>query len=426
MQNPRLTPISAKDNSDHNSARCRHFFFFARVFVSQHGGSLVGQAMVQMLLDDGHAVTILTEDPGNMPQFGNASQIRVVRLSSFFRRGIIDALTKAREIITVCRLVTFGRSATILVQGDLPRVTYIILQLFVPLFFFRSDGILTCPANNRYLPRRKAPCKKTIGFSCLAVHKEEGCMGRLSLAKRVGRICFRIRDLCMLKMIRRFVANSEYIGGVHERPASILYPPQLGSIVQLSRQRDLCRIVFCARLEFVKGGVEAIKVLSLLPSVYTLEVLGEGASSEEMEKVAYELGVRERITFHGWVDRHDRDKVLASAGVMLMTSLCDEAFGMVGVEAFLQGTPVVAYDVGGVSEWCRSPAGILVSCGDVSAAAEAIIAITAEEAAWSKASESALGVSENFSMERFKRSFRDLLADDHDLTLRHRVTSSRA
>jgi glycosyltransferase involved in cell wall biosynthesis len=55
---------------------------------------------------------------------------------------------------------------------------------------------------------------------------------------------------------------------------------------------------------------------------------------------------------------------MASAGAVVMPSRWDEAFGMVGIEAFAQGTPVLAYNVGGIAEWCTPDAGYLVPCGN--------------------------------------------------------------
>ena len=165
----------------------------------------------------------------------------------------------------------------VMVQGDLPRVTYVLLQLFVPLLLIRQDGILTCPANNRFLPRSRRVCQKPLGFSCLAVDKKEGCLGGLSLTKKLGRIVFRLRDYYLLKMIRNFVANSEYIGRVHEKKATVLYPPCCGVASQpADGQRNLQRIVFCARLEVVKGADEAIRILARLPHEYFLEIISDG------------------------------------------------------------------------------------------------------------------------------------------------------
>jgi glycosyltransferase involved in cell wall biosynthesis len=113
-------------------------------------------------------------------------------------------------------------------------------------------------------------------------------------------------------------------------------------------------------------------------------------------------GLDGRVNFHGWVDAAIRDSWLGSAGAVLIPSLCAEAFGMVGPEAFAMGTPVVAYDVGGISEWCREGAGILVECGDVAQAASAVLRLTHDRGAWDVWSAAAQRIAdEQFLPSRF-------------------------
>ena len=389
-----------------------HVFHFAKVFASRHGGSFYAQMTVQTLLDEGYSVTLISEDLGDISDLSANPKLNVFQASSFFQRGFLNAFRKTVDIFSICKMILTTPASKVMVQGDLPRVTYVLLQLFVPLFFIRQDGILTCPANSRFLPHSRRVCRKPLGFSCLAVNRIEGCLGGLPPAKQLGRIIYRLRDYWLLKAIRRFVANSEYIGRVHGKKASILYPPCCGGGGELAdEQRRLQRVVFCARLEAVKGADEAIRILARLPEEYILEIIGDGQCMGSLRQLASELGVHGRVTFHGWLGREDRDRILASAGVLLLPSLWDEAFGMTGVEAFNQGTPVVAYAVGGIVEWCRPPAGILVGCGDVGAAAAAVLAFTKNESGWDEASQQAVSIGREFGPDRFKESLKRLMGE---------------
>jgi glycosyltransferase involved in cell wall biosynthesis len=298
----------------------------------------------------------------------------------------------------------------LIVQGDLPRITYVLLQYFVPLIFIRQDAILTCPANNRFLCHSRTICRKPVGFSCLAMHRREQCFGSMGLLHRVGRIVYRLRDRILLKKLKNFVGNSEYILHVHQRLGAVLYPPRLSVSATANSRRDLTRLVFCGRLEAVKGAEDAIRILSLLPEAYRLDILGDGNGLESLQKVAQKLGVNDRVAFHGWVDRGRRDHIFASSAVLLMPSLWDEAFGMVGVEAFAQGTPVVAYDVGGVSEWCKPAAGILVKCGDQNGFADAVTTITGSFKDWRRFSLGAEAIAKSsFTLSEFHRKAQELI-----------------
>ncbi len=93
-----------------------------------------------------------------------------------------------------------------------------------------------------------------------------------------------------------------------------------------------------------------------------------------------------------------------------MPSLWDEGFGMAGIEALAQGTPVVAYEVGGIPEWCRGQAGLLVRCGNIREAAAAVLKLTEDAGRWVVHSRAARMVAElEFPPDRFRRELDEVL-----------------
>jgi glycosyltransferase involved in cell wall biosynthesis len=169
-------------------------------------------------------------------------------------------------------------------------------------------------------------------------------------------------------------------------------------------RRNLKQIVFCGRLAPEKGAEDAIRIVAALPEAYRLAIIGDGAPRDALEAQAASLGVAGRVQFHGWLPAGERDALLAESGLLLMPSLCHEGFGMAGIEAFTQGTPAVAYDVGGIAEWCSADAGVLVPCGDIAAATVAIRGIAEDPARWRQFSEAARTVAATrFPGGRFSR-----------------------
>jgi len=392
------------------TAQRQRAFHLGRVWGSRHGGSLYSQALVRELASNGWLVTVLAE------RFEEPFPNGIV-LPSFFRRSPRYWLGKMLDTLKLCHLTAHIPGSLVIVQGDLPRLTYLLLQCLVPLLFIRQDGILTCPANHRFLPESRTVCRRQAGPGCLLVHRHEHCFGKVPLPRRIGRVVFRLRDRLLLSCLRNFVCNSFYIARAHRRSATVLYPPPT-SAAATNRfphpppARDLHRLVFCGRLEPVKGAADAITILTVLPGSYHLEILGEGPELPRLISQAGRLQLGDRVRFHGWVNPTERDEWLASAGALLIPSRWDEAFGMAGLEALAQGTPVVAYDVGGISEWCRDGAGILVSCGDVTRAAAAVRQLTADPVRWSVSSENAKRVADmEFPPERFSRDVGRLLRD---------------
>lgn len=405
--NPEKNNDSASTASSLQPAASGHLFHICRVWGSHHGGSLYSQVLIEELLKRGWSVTLVAEQFVEAP-----SALKRMSLHDFFRGGFLAAPGRLAELLRLWKLITGTPRALVLVQGDLPRLTYLLLQLWVPLIFIRQDGILTCPGNHRFQPRSRSVCRKGLGASCLRVHRREGCLGSLSFLRQVGRLVFRVRDKLLLRWIRYFVANSFYAARAHHKPGYVLYPPHRSAPTRCADfERDLHRLVFCGRLEQVKGAAEAIRILSLLPAAFYLELLGDGPERERLGKLVADLQLSARVRFRGWVDALTRDRCLASAGLLLMPSLWDEAFGMAGLEALAQGTPVVAYDVGGISEWCRGDAGILVPCGDVLGAAVAVRRLVNDPIRWTACSSAARRVAElEFPATRFARDLDELCA----------------
>jgi glycosyltransferase involved in cell wall biosynthesis len=389
----------------------RRFVLVSRVFASRHGGSIYGQELARVLLKAGGAVTVVTSDKGDIGQLAGAPRMRFVTLHSFFERTWRAWPGRVLDLFRLWSLVTRKPVATAIIQGDLPRLIYVLLQHRTPLIFVRQDGILACPANHRFLPHSRTVCSRRFGLSCLRIHAREGCFGSLLITKRLGRIAFRMRDRLLLGRLKNFVANSEYIARVHERHATVLYPPLIkAQSAAADTHRRLWDIAFCGRLEAVKGCDEALKILAALPQDYRLHILGDGPQLHPLETLARDLRIQDRLQFHGWVTPSERDRWLSSVGCLLLPSLWDEAFGMVGIEAMAQGTPVVAYDAGGIREWCRPEPGHVVGCGDTHAAARAVLELTSNPPKWTASSRSASGeASERFSETRFESQVLELL-----------------
>jgi glycosyltransferase involved in cell wall biosynthesis len=400
------TSLAMKDSG--RGALPNHVIHISRVWSSCHGGSQYSRALVEELLNDGWDLTLLAEV--FVQTQPSATQ---VRLAAFFRRDLFAWPRRVREIVLVWRLALSAPGAVVLiVQGDFPRLTYLLLQRLVPLIFIRQDAILTCPGNNRFLSRSRSVCRRPMGLSCLATHRAENCMPGLYCRKRVGRLALRLRDRLFLRGLRNFVTNSRYIARVHGRPARVLYPPLLTTTHEKpAPKRVLTRLIFCGRLEPVKGPADALHILSLLPKPYSLEILGDGPLREHLARLVEQLGLQARVNFCGWVDASTRDRLISSAGVLLLPSLWDEAFGMAGVEAMSLGTPVVAYDVGGVSEWGQRKGAVLVRCGEVPGAAAAVLDLTQDATRWGEHSQAARQAAAEFSRERFGREVREMVRE---------------
>ena len=117
-------------------------------------------------------------------------------------------------------------------------------------------------------------------------------------------------------------------------------------------------VLFVGRLEPLKGVDILIGAASLLDSDVDCSVLivgGDETSTqqvEELQDLASNLGVGERIAFVGAVD-HDLLPLYYNAADVCVVPSHYESFGLVAVEAMASGLPVVASRVGGLTGTVR-------------------------------------------------------------------------
>ncbi|HEU0304874.1 MAG TPA: glycosyltransferase [Gaiellaceae bacterium] len=131
------------------------------------------------------------------------------------------------------------------------------------------------------------------------------------------------------------------------------------------------------RLDWQKAYDVLIRALPELPGV-TAVIVGEGEERLRLTQLARELGVSDRLELTGWHD--DARRLLGSFDVFVLSSRF-EGLPLVVLEAMLAGLPVVAADVGSVSEAVvDGSTGLLVPPGDPAALARALAELLADPA----------------------------------------------
>ena len=128
-----------------------------------------------------------------------------------------------------------------------------------------------------------------------------------------------------------------------------------------------------------------------------LVLVGDGPDQGRCRELARQLGVCDRVSFLG--PRDALPELLAPARVFLLASR-EESFGLSALEAMSCGTPVVATDVGGVSEVVEhGVSGLLARADDQDGYAECVRALLADDERAGQMSRAARAA----SAERFDR-----------------------
>jgi glycosyltransferase involved in cell wall biosynthesis len=161
-------------------------------------------------------------------------------------------------------------------------------------------------------------------------------------------------DTRMLGECRRLFTNAgntaarlRKFNGLEAEP--LYHPPHLADRLRSGSYGDY--VLAVGRLETVKRADLAIGAMASVDRPVSLLLAGDGTQRANLERLADQRGVRDRVTFLGAVDDERLVELYAGALAVIYTPY-DEDFGYVTLEAFLASKPVItARDSGGPLEF---------------------------------------------------------------------------
>ena len=180
-------------------------------------------------------------------------------------------------------------------------------------------------------------------------------------------------------------------------------------------------LLFVGRLTPIKGLETLLRALSVLRadglSAARLRLLvvggtkGEEAGSGHLRRLAHDLGIGDWVDFRGPQPQGVLTDYYAGADVCLIPSRY-ESFGMVALEAMASGVPVIASRAGGLAVTVQDGVtGRLVPEGDVSALAQAVAGLLADDPARHALGVRAVEWARRFAWPSVGRSLADLYAE---------------
>ncbi|MEM6802595.1 MAG: glycosyltransferase family 4 protein [Bacteroidota bacterium] len=115
------------------------------------------------------------------------------------------------------------------------------------------------------------------------------------------------------------------------------------------------QIAFLGRIIEDKGVFILLEAFRLLQQKYKqarLCFVGGGSDLLKLKEKARSSGLESFTCFTDYAPHERVITILRSSRFLVLSSIYQELFGLVGIEAQALGLPVIAADVGGVSEWC--------------------------------------------------------------------------
>jgi glycosyltransferase involved in cell wall biosynthesis len=217
---------------------------------------------------------------------------------------------------------------------------------------------LTCAAAT--LTRNEVTCEKCVGGAYAWAVWHRCYRNSLAGSLAVARMQFRARHTQVWNTcVHRFITFSEHGRALFIRaglPESrISVKPHFVADEPVSRAPRTGRILFVGRASADKGlGVLLQACLSIKD--VQLRVIGVSADGRPAQR---------NVSYLGWLDRIDVRREMGEAALLIVPSLAAETFGLVALEAFSVGLPVIASRRGALEELvAENVNGRLVTPGD--------------------------------------------------------------
>jgi len=236
--------------------------------------------------------------------------------------------------------------------------------------YYVHDHEPICPRGYAYTPM-KCNCSRASGlWPCLLCaplcrHCVQALRRVFEQARR-KRVMAGFKCLVVLSefMKSRLVANGMAADRIVVKPPKIHLASSGASVLPV-----IPDLLFVGQLIRGKGVNLLLEALARMGSKRTLDIVGAGNMEGELKALADQLGIANRVRFHGF--QNNPQDWMAAANCVVVPSFWQEPYGLVAAEAVALGKKVVAFAIGGLPEACQGRA-TLVPPGDVEALALAL------------------------------------------------------
>jgi glycosyltransferase involved in cell wall biosynthesis len=216
-----------------------------------------------------------------------------------------------------------------------------------------QDHRVFCPALGKTLPSGER-CRQAMSEQACAA-----CLPDLAYLGRALQLTTARRDAlrgARLLVLSRYMADELEAEGL---PGAEVLPPW----VTASPEKTEAGTAFLlgGRLVRHKGVLDGWRAWRAAATQLPLRLAGTGPLEGEMHGC-------DRL---GWLHQDALRRALSSARALLFPTFWQEPFGMLGLQALAEGTPVIVAESGGSSEWSEAGC-LLVAPGDIDAMATAI------------------------------------------------------
>ena len=243
-----------------------------------------------------------------------------------------------------------------------------------PTLLHLHDYRYLCPAGSFHFRASGTNCNLTAGLHCLVRGCTQHCVSRrldvsIPALQRVRTAVSSFGRFAGILANSMHVHHRLLAAGAPVATAHVLhYFCSYSAPSAMPSPASPAYVLFVGRISPIKGTEDFVGCVARLPAGVRGVIVGEGTRENEelIWRSADRMGCRDRIELLPWKSRAEVAQLISGASVMVVPSIWEEPFGLVGLESQVLGVPVVGYGHGGVTDWLRDGVtGLSVSPRDV-------------------------------------------------------------
>lgn len=229
----------------------------------------------------------------------------------------------------------------------------IAFQKQIPVVQYLHNYRLSCV--NGFFLNHGEPCTRCIEGNFWPA-LQTACWQNSHLKSGVmGSVLRRVRRLNVFEKVTHWIAISEAQKRLHVRMG---IPEQRISVLPhfyvpkqpVPAPSDGNDVLYIGRLSREKGVDMLLRAWKLLGGDRRcLKIVGEGPDRERLEQIVAAESIP-GVEFTGFVAQGHQDSLWQNSRVCVVPSVWEEPFGMVVLESWSRGVPVIASDCGGLAE----------------------------------------------------------------------------
>jgi glycosyltransferase involved in cell wall biosynthesis len=235
-----------------------------------------------------------------------------------------------------------------------PSIHYAVSSTGIPVVQTLHNYRLLCPAST--LLRNGSPCDACVSSRIPWAAVQHKCYrgSRSASAAVAAMLAFHRHLGTWRRTVTRFITLSDFArdkfaeGGI-PREKIVVKPNFVDSDPGIGTGRGRYAL-YVGRLAEEKGIHTLLQAWKLLPAGIRLRIVGDGPMRQDVEHAARS---NPDIEWLPWQSRDEVYRLMADAAVLVVPSIWYEGFGLVVVEAYATGLPVIASRIGVLTETVR-------------------------------------------------------------------------